>query len=44
MTEVYRPLGGRLLTREFYFLGVIVLIGAYFNLRRFLFGIGAVST
>jgi len=43
MTEVYRPLGGRLLTREFYFLGVIVLSGAYFTLRRFLFGIGAVS-
>jgi Ni/Fe-hydrogenase subunit HybB-like protein len=43
MTEVYRPIGGRLLTRQFYFLAVIVLIGAYFTLRRFIFGIGDVS-
>ena len=43
MTEVYRPIGGQLLTRHFYFLAVLVLIGAYFTLRRFIFGIGDIA-
>ncbi len=43
MTETLRPLGGRLLTREFYFLSFLVLIAAYFILRRFLFGLGDVT-
>ncbi|AFL75774.1 Ni/Fe-hydrogenase cytochrome b subunit [Thiocystis violascens] len=43
MTEVYRPIGGRLLTRQFYFMGVLALIAGYFIIRRFIFGIGDVS-
>ncbi|WP_295388748.1 Ni/Fe-hydrogenase cytochrome b subunit [uncultured Thiodictyon sp.] len=43
MTEVYRPVGGKLLTRHFYFMGVLALIAGYFLVRRFVFGIGAVS-
>ena len=43
MREVYRPIGGKLLTRHFYFMGVLVLIGAFFMARRFLFGIGDVA-
>jgi len=43
MNERYRPIGGRLLTPHFYFLGVLLLIGAYFIVKRFIFGIGAVS-
>jgi Ni/Fe-hydrogenase subunit HybB-like protein len=43
MSEVYRPIGGKLLTRHFYFMGVLVLIGAFFMARRFIFGIGDVA-
>jgi Ni/Fe-hydrogenase subunit HybB-like protein len=43
MKESYRPVGGRLLTPQFYFLGVLLAIGAYFIIKRFIFGIGAVS-
>ncbi|NEX20593.1 Ni/Fe-hydrogenase cytochrome b subunit [Thiorhodococcus mannitoliphagus] len=43
MSEVYRPVGGKLLTRQFYFLIVLSLIAAYFLGRRFIFGIGDVS-
>ena len=43
MTERYRPIGGRLLTPHFYFLSVLLAIGAYFIVKRFIFGIGAVS-
>ncbi|NEV62528.1 Ni/Fe-hydrogenase cytochrome b subunit [Thiorhodococcus minor] len=43
MTEVYRPVGGKLLTRQFYFLALLALIAAYFLVRRFIFGIGDVS-
>ncbi len=43
MREVYRPIGGKLLTRHFYFMGVLVLIGAFFMARRFIFGIGDVA-
>ncbi|WP_295402818.1 Ni/Fe-hydrogenase cytochrome b subunit [uncultured Thiocystis sp.] len=43
MTEVYRPIGGKLLTRQFYFMGVLALIAGYFIIRRFIFGIGDVS-
>ncbi len=43
MSEVFRPVGGRVLTPQFYFMGFLVLIGTYFILRRFLFGIGDVS-
>ncbi|MBK5965428.1 Ni/Fe-hydrogenase cytochrome b subunit [Thiocystis minor] len=43
MTEVYRPVGGRLLTRQFYFMGFLALIAGYFIIRRFIFGIGDVS-
>ncbi len=40
---VHRPLGGRIVTKPFLFLGLFLLIGAYFILRRFLFGMGDVS-
>ncbi len=43
MTDVYRPLGGKLLTRQFYFMGFLALIASYFIIRRFIFGIGDVS-
>jgi len=43
MKEHYRPVGGRLLTPHFYFLAVLLAIGAYFIIKRFIFGIGAVS-
>ncbi|MBK1722275.1 Ni/Fe-hydrogenase cytochrome b subunit [Thiocystis violacea] len=43
MNEVYRPVGGKLLTRQFYFLAGLALIAAYFIVRRFIFGIGDVS-
>ncbi|MBK1704420.1 Ni/Fe-hydrogenase cytochrome b subunit [Halochromatium glycolicum] len=43
MSERFRPIGGRLLTPHFYFLGVLLLIGAYFIVKRFIFGIGAVA-
>ena len=43
MKERYSPVGGRLLTPQFYFLGVLLAIGAYFIIKRFIFGIGAVS-
>jgi Ni/Fe-hydrogenase subunit HybB-like protein len=43
MKERYSPTGGRLLTPQFYFLGVLLAIGAYFIIKRFIFGIGAVS-
>ena len=40
---VHRPLGGRIVTKPFLILGLFLLIGAYFILRRFLFGMGDVS-
>jgi len=43
MTEVYRPVGGRLLTPQFYFMGTLALIAGYFLVRRFVFGIGDVA-
>lgn len=43
MNEVYRPIGGKLLTRQFYFLIALTLIAGYFIVRRFVFGIGDVS-
>ncbi|MBK5939480.1 Ni/Fe-hydrogenase cytochrome b subunit [Halochromatium roseum] len=43
MSERFRPIGGRLLTPHFYFLGLLVLIAAWFIAKRFIFGIGAVS-
>ncbi|MCF7977012.1 MAG: Ni/Fe-hydrogenase cytochrome b subunit [Chromatiaceae bacterium] len=43
MSERFRPIGGRLLTPHFYFLGLLLLIAAWFIAKRFIFGIGAVS-
>jgi len=44
MTAItHRPLGGKVFTKPFLILGVLALIGAYFILRRFLFGLGDVS-
>ncbi|MEA1049474.1 Ni/Fe-hydrogenase cytochrome b subunit [Lamprobacter modestohalophilus] len=43
MSERFRPIGGRLLTPHFYFLGLLLLIAAWFVAKRFIFGIGAVS-
>ena len=44
MTAItHRPLGGKIFTKPFLILGVLALIGAYFILRRFLFGLGDVS-
>lgn len=43
MNERFSPVGGRLLTPHFYFLGALVLIAAWFVAKRFIFGIGAVS-
>lgn len=37
------PIGGKLLTREFMVLVIVALIGGWFLLKRFMFGIGAVS-
>ncbi len=39
----HRPLGGRIVTKPFITLGILVLIGGYFILRRFIFGMGDVS-
>jgi len=39
----HRPLGGRIVTKPFITLGLLVLIGGYFILRRFIFGMGDVS-
>ncbi|HPF60167.1 MAG TPA: Ni/Fe-hydrogenase cytochrome b subunit [Candidatus Competibacteraceae bacterium] len=38
-----RPLGGPIITKPFAILGVFLLIGGYFILRRFLFGMADVS-
>lgn len=43
MRERYAPLGGRLLTGQFWFMAALALIGGYFMLRRFIFGIGDVA-
>ena len=44
MTAItHQPLGGKVFTKPFLILGLFVLIGAYFILRRFLFGLGDVS-
>ncbi|MCP5158622.1 MAG: Ni/Fe-hydrogenase cytochrome b subunit [Gammaproteobacteria bacterium] len=40
---MHRPLGGPILTKPFAILGLFVLIGGYFILRRFLFGMADVS-
>ncbi|MFZ1828946.1 MAG: Ni/Fe-hydrogenase cytochrome b subunit [Candidatus Competibacteraceae bacterium] len=39
----HQPLGGRIVTKPFMILGLLVLIGGYFILRRFIFGMGDVS-
>lgn len=39
----HQPLGGKLLTKPFLLLGVLVLIAAYFILQRFVFGLGSVT-
>lgn len=41
--EQKQPLGGRVLTGPFVFLLAIILIGAYFAIKRFTWGLGAVS-
>lgn len=38
-----KPLGNRVLTVPFFFFAVIALIGLFFLVKRFMFGIGAVS-
>ena len=43
MSERYAPLGGRLLTGQFWFMAALAVIGGYFMLRRFIFGIGDVA-
>ena len=43
MNERYAPVGGKLLTPQFYFLGVLVAIAVVIALYRFVFGIGAVA-
>ena len=44
MSEIaHRPLGGKVLTKPVMILGIFVLIGLYFIVRRFLFGLGDVS-
>lgn len=43
MPEIKRALGGKIVTGPFLFLAVLVCIGLYFGLQRFLFGIGAVT-
>ncbi len=44
MTAItHQPLGRKVVTKPFLVLGLFVLIAAYFILRRFLFGMGAVS-
>lgn len=44
MTAItHQPLGGKIFTKSFLILGLFVLIGAYFILRRFLFSLGDVS-
>ena len=43
MRERYAPLGGRLLTGQFWFMAALAVLGGYFMLRRFVFGIGAVA-
>ena len=44
MTAItHQPLGGKVFTKPFLILGLFVLIGTYFILRRFLFGLGDVS-
>ncbi len=42
-TETHQPLGGKLLTKPFLFLGLLVLIAAYFIAKRFVFGLGEVT-
>ncbi|ABK45004.1 Polysulphide reductase, NrfD [Magnetococcus marinus MC-1] len=39
----YQPIGTKLLTKSFLFLGVIAAIGIYFMAQRFIHGMGAVS-
>lgn len=41
--EEKQPLGGRILTGPFLFFLTIFLVGAYFIVKRYLYGIGAVS-
>ncbi len=44
MTAItHRPLGGKVVTKPFLILGFLLLIAAYFIVRRFLFGMGDVS-
>lgn len=43
MTEEYRPLGGKLFTKPFLFFSALSVIGLIFILKRFIYGIGAVS-
>ncbi|MBW2407576.1 MAG: Ni/Fe-hydrogenase cytochrome b subunit [Deltaproteobacteria bacterium] len=41
--EEKQPIGGRILTGPFLFFLILFLIGAFFIIKRYLFGIGAVS-
>lgn len=43
MTEDYKPLGGKILTKPFLFFLVIAAFAAILLIKRFIFGIGAVS-
>jgi Ni/Fe-hydrogenase subunit HybB-like protein len=41
--SAYKPLGGKIFTAPFIFFLVIFLIGLYFIIERFIFGMGSVS-
>lgn len=41
--SAHKPIGGRIVTLPFLFLGVLALIGAYFLVQRFLYGLGEVT-
>ncbi|MCG6860001.1 MAG: Ni/Fe-hydrogenase cytochrome b subunit [Chromatiaceae bacterium] len=40
---IHRPLGGKVVTKPFIFFGLLAVVGAYFILRRFLFGLDDVT-
>ncbi|MDA8084497.1 MAG: Ni/Fe-hydrogenase cytochrome b subunit [Nitrospiraceae bacterium] len=43
MTEEYKPLGGKILTKPFLFFSAIAVIAFFFLIKRFIYGIGAVT-
>jgi Ni/Fe-hydrogenase subunit HybB-like protein len=43
MEHSHQPLGGKVITKPFIFFGILAAIGAYFILRRFLFGLDDVT-